>query len=415
MTAKPEGLDAQKGLCAPSYRPLKGKTILFGISGGIAAYKAGDFARGFIRLGAKVRPVMTANAAKFVSPLTISALTGEKVHLDMFDMATAETIPHISLARSADVFIVLPAAADMLAKAACGLADDLLSILLLSFRGAVVFFPSMNPAMYENRMTMRNMEILRAAGHVIAQPDAGMTACGEEGRGRLPEWPAVREIVLRAVTAQSLKGRTVIVTAGPTREPLDPVRFISNRSSGLMGFHMARIAYRRGADVVLIHGPVSAPPPPGVKTMSVETAKQMLDAVEGLSADADIIVMAAAVSDYAPLVKTEQKIKKCDEKISIDMTRTTDILARLVDRKKASQIIVGFCAETQNLEQEAVKKMANKRPDLLIANDVSRPDSGFDVNTNKVLILSRDLSAESLPLLDKEAVSEEIWDRIERL
>jgi phosphopantothenoylcysteine decarboxylase/phosphopantothenate--cysteine ligase len=401
--------------CAPLYRPLEGRNILLGITGGIAAYKAGDYARRLIGLGARVLPVMTENAARFISPLTISALTGEKVYTGLFDLDRAGAIQHISLAREADAFMVLPATADIIARASAGLADDLLSTLILSFRGPVMFFPSMNPAMYENPATRRNLASLCAAGHVIIEPEMGKTACGEEGRGRLPGWPVVKQAVLKALTPQSLAGKTVLVTAGPTREPIDPVRYISNRSSGRMGFDMAKVAYRRGARVILVHGPVSIPAPSGVEVHPIETAQEMSDAVIGLSKDAHIIIMAAAVSDYTPVEKAFQKIKKGADRLNLDLKKTNDILTELVKNRRKGQVVIGFCAETQNLEEEAIKKMVNKRPDLLVANDVSRQDSGFEVRTNKVLMISGNLAVESLPLLDKEAVAEEIWDRIEML
>lgn len=401
--------------CTPTYRPLEGKDILLGITGGIAAYKAGDYARRLIGLGARVLPVMTENALRFVSALTISALTGERVYTALFDHDQAGSIQHISLAREADAFMVLPATADIIAKACAGLADDLLSALILSFRGPVMFFPSMNPTMYGNPVTRRNLQSLCAAGHIVIEPEMGKTACGEEGRGRLPDWPVVKQAVLKALTPQTLAGKTVLITAGPTREPIDPVRYISNRSSGRMGFDLAEVAYRRGARVVLVHGPVSIPAPPRVEVHPVETAQEMSDAVFDLSKDAHIIIMAAAVADYAPVEKADQKIKKDADRLNLNLIKTTDILTELVKNKRNGQVVIGFCAETRNLEEEAVKKMVNKRPDLLVANDVSRQDSGFDVSTNKVLIVSRDLMVEGLPLLDKEAVAEEIFNRIELL
>lgn len=404
-----------ENICPPLYRPLEGKSILLGVTGGIAAYKAGDYARRLIGLGARVLPVMTENATRFISALTISALTGEKVHVGLFDPDQAGSMQHISLAREADAFMVLPATADIIARASAGIADDLLSTLILSFRGPVIFFPSMNPAMYENPATRRNLASLCAAGHVVIEPETGKTACGEEGRGRLPDWPVVKQAVLKALTPQSLAGKTVLITAGPTREPIDPVRYISNRSSGRMGFDMAKVAYRRGARVMLVHGPVSIPAPPGVEVHPVETAQEMSDAVNVLSEHAHIIIMTAAVSDYTPVEKALQKIKKGADRLNLDLKKTNDILTELVKNRRKDQAVIGFCAETQNLEKEAIKKMVNKRPDLLVANDVSRQDAGFEVRTNKVLIVSRDLKVEDLPILDKEAVAEKIFDRIELL
>ena len=395
-----------------SYAPLKGKTVLLGISGGIAVYKAADYSRKIRRLGARVIPVMSMHATKFVSPITFAALTGEKVYSDLFSLEGAETIPHIGLARSADLLVFLPATANILSKAANGLADDLLSTLFLAFRGPVLFFPSMNSNMYEHPATQANIGRLKSFGYEVVGPDTGEMACGEQGRGRLAEWPVVREAILKAIDTKVLNGVRVLVSAGPTREYLDPVRYISNRSSGLMGYAMARIALRRGARVTIVSGPVSIQAPPGAEIYSVETAAEMRDAVLRLSADFQVIVMTAAVADYSPAVKADQKIKKGAPMLHLDLIQTKDILSQLVSRRISGQIIVGFCAETHGLEAQALRKMREKGPDLLIANDVSQPDAGFDVPTNRVLIVSQDGDIEALPLLHKEEAAERIWDRI---
>ncbi len=400
---------------APPYTPLEGKTVLLGITGGIAAYKAADYSKKIRALGARVIPVMTKHATEFVSPITFAALTGEKVYTDLFCVEGAETIPHIELARSADLFLVLPATANIIGKAANGLADDFLSTLLLAFSGPVLFSPSMNPAMYAHPATQANMERLKALGYRVIEPEIGETACGDRGRGRLPEWSVVREAILKATTPQTLRGMNVLVSAGPTREYLDPVRYISNRSSGVMGYAMARVAFRRGARVTLVSGPVSIPHPPGIELCPVETAGEMEDIISKLSQDAHVIIMTAAVADYTPAVRADQKIKKDTPELRLDLVRTNDILSQLVKSRKGRQIIVGFCAETQDLKAQAIKKIKLKGADLLIANDVSQPDAGFDVPNNRVLIVSADGDVEALPLLHKEEVGERVWDRIQDL
>ena len=400
---------------AVSYKPLEGKTVLLGITGGIAAYKAADYSRKIRALGARVIPVMTDHATEFLSPITFAALTGEKVYTDLFCIEGAENIPHIELAKSADLFLVLPATANIIGKAANGLADDFFSTLLLAFSGPVLFSPSMNPAMYAHPATQKNTERLKTLGYRVIEPGKGETACGDPGQGRLAEWPVVKEAILKATTLQTLKGMNVLVSAGPTREYLDPVRYISNRSSGLMGYAVARVAVRRGAKVTLVSGPVSLPPPPEIKLYPVETAHEMGNTISRLSQEADVIIMTAAVADYAPAAKADQKIKKDTPELRVDLVKTTDILPQLVKDRRDGQIIVGFCAETENLKAQAIKKTRLKGADLLIANDVSQPDAGFDASNNRVLIVSSDGDVEPLPLLHKEEVAEKIWDRIQDL
>ncbi len=395
--------------------PLAGKTVLLGVSGGIAAYKAADYCRRLKKLGARVVVAMTEHAVEFVSPLTFSALSGEKVYTDLFSLEDAQTIPHIRLAKDADIFVIIPATANIIAKAACGIGDDLLSTLILAYPGPIIFAPSMNSVMYESVATQENMERLSERGHFMVEPGFGQMACGDVGRGRLAEWPEIEEAIFRSITSQTLKGRKVLVTAGPTREPLDPVRFISNRSSGKMGFSVAAAASRRGADVTLVSGPVSLPPPPGVCLKRVESAEDMAREVLGSADEFDVIVMTAAVADYAPVSVSPQKIKKGADEISIELKKTTDILSVLGKKKKKGQLVVGFCAETKDLVQNAKKKLSSKQADLIVANDVSASDSGFDVSTNRVTLIYRDGSVEELPLLPKTAVAGKLWDRIETM
>ncbi len=399
----------------PSYFPLEGRTIILGVSGGIAAYKAAGYARELGRLGARIIPVMTRNAENFITPLTFAALTGEKVHTRTFDMEDAHEIPHISLAREADLMLFMPATANIIAKAAAGIADDLLSTLYLAYSGPAVFCPAMNPVMYQHFATRNNLDILRKRGHMVADAEQGDTACGERGPGRLASWEHIRETVIRSLTLQNLQGMKVLVTAGPTRERVDPVRFVSNRSSGRMGYAVAAEAWRRGACVTLVTGPCSISPPKGVRTILVESAADMARAVQSEAETADIVIMAAAVADYTPESVQETKIKKSSEQLVLVLKRTHDILAGLLQNRRQGQVIVGFCAETGNLKERALEKIRKKPVDLLVANDVSEPGSGFDVETNRVLLLDRDHNVQRLPLLAKEEVAVRIVDRVSAL
>lgn len=396
---------------APSYLPLSGRSILFGITGGIAAYRAADYARNLKKLGARVIPVMTHAAEKFITRQTLAALTGEKVWTDMFDQGAVHEIPHISLSRQADLFTIVPATADIIAKAACGMGDDLLTTLLLSFRGPVLFCPAMNPAMFSNPLVQENIEKLRKIGFMFTAPGHGGTACGEQGQGRLADWDLVREKILRALTEQDLKGKRVLISAGPTREALDPVRYISNRSSGRMGFAMAQEAFRRGADVSVVTGPVSIPYPAGVEIIRVTGADHMASAVKRLGPENDIVVMAAAVADYRPDTAADRKIKKSKETVTLKLKKTEDILSSLSEIMPADSLTVGFCAETEDLLINARDKLIRKKLDMIVANDVSRTDSGFDVPDNLVVIMDVNGKVEELPLLTKEEAAARIWDK----
>ncbi len=395
-----------------AYRPLADKEILLGISGGIAAYKAADYLRKMKALGAKVQVVMTESATRFVSPLTFEALSGRPVYHHMFPSGDTNSMLHIDLARKADLFAVLPATANVLAKASNGVADNLLLATILCHSRPVLFFPSMNPAMYANPATVDNIKSLREYGHKVIEPETGKTACGECGKGRLPDWPLVKEAILGHLSPKDLKGLKVLVASGPTREPIDPVRFVSNRSSGKMGAAMALVASRRGGDVTLVTGPVSLNIPPVVEIVNVETARQMADVVKKRAEAADIIIMAAAVSDYAPNQTATRKLKKSRDKIELKLVPTEDILSSLLLMRRPGQIIVGFCAETGNLLENSLEKIRRKPVDILVANDVSLPGVGFDVETNKVMIINKDEERVELPLLHKEEVAERIWDYI---
>ncbi len=396
----------------PLYRPLADREILLGVSGGIAAYKAADYLRKARALGAAVQVVMTRGATRFVSPMTFEALSGRPVYCDIFDSGLEGAMPHIELSRKADLFMVLPATANVLAKAAAGMADDLLLASLLCHTRPVLFFPSMNPSMFTNPVTSANILKLRELGHEVVEPEAGETACGESGKGRLPDWPLVREAVLGHLSLKNLKGLKILVASGPTREPIDPVRFVSNRSSGKMGRALALVAARRGGEVTLVTGPVSMDIPPTIDVIDVETAKEMAGTVKELAGSADIIVMAAAVSDYMPEQALSQKLKKTSGKIALQLVPTEDILASLLKERRPGQIIIGFCAETENLYENSLKKLKKKPVDLLVANNVAMPGAGFDVETNKVMLINKDQERVDLPMLHKEEVAERIWDYV---
>ncbi len=398
----------------PAYLPLEDRVILLGVSGGIAAFKAAAYARRLVKSGARVMTVMTENARNFVTPLTFAALTCEEVHTDTFDMSNARSIPHISLARKADLMLMLPATANIIAKTANGIADDLLSTLYLAFSGPAVFCPAMNPVMYSHAATRENMDILLSRGNLVVEAGFGDTACGERGQGRLAGWNMVREAVIKALTPQSLEGLNVLVTAGPTRESIDPVRFVSNRSSGRMGYAVAEEAGRRGGDVTLVTGPCAVPAPCDVTVIDVTSAAEMASVVEEQAAGADVIIMAAAVADYTPVEAGSTKIKKTADELTLCMKRTHDILAGLLENRRPGQIITGFCAETGNLENRAMEKLKLKPVDLLVANDVSEPGAGFDVETNRVMLIDRDHNVEKLPLLSKQEVAARIMDRVEK-
>jgi phosphopantothenoylcysteine decarboxylase/phosphopantothenate--cysteine ligase len=309
--------------------------------------------------------------------------------------------------------LLLPATANIIAKAANGLADDLLSTLYLAFSGPAVFCPAMNPLMYSHAATMDNMVALTSRGHTVVDAGFGDTACGEKGQGRLADWEEVREAVIKALTKQSLKGLKVLVTAGPTREAIDPVRYVSNRSSGKMGYAVAQEAMRRGGDVTLVTGPCALPVPRGVKVVNVVSAAHMANAVEKQASQSDVVIMAAAVADYTPAEKSEIKIKKSQDTLVLKMKRTEDILAGLLEKRRPGQIITGFCAETGDLEARAMEKLEKKPVDLLVANDVTEKGAGFDVDTNRVMLVDRDHNVEKLPLLSKEEVAARIMDRVE--
>ena len=393
---------------------LKGKKIVLGVTGGIAAYKAAEHVRELVRAGAKVHVVMTQSAQAFVTPLTFQTLSGNPVITELFSLIQESEIGHISLADRADVLVIAPATANIIGKIASGIADDMLTTIVMATKAPVLLAPAMNVHMWENAICQENIEKLRSRGYHFVDPESGELACGYEGKGRLAEVSAIVDEICSILSPKDLTGETILITAGPTEEPIDPVRFITNRSSGKMGFALARAARRRGAKVILISGPAATPAPQQVKCIGVRSAAQMQEAVLTNLETASILLMAAAVSDYRPQQTASGKIKKSEAKIVLELERNPDILAE-AGKRKGQRILVGFAAETENLLQNARGKLKEKNLDLIVANDVTLPGAGFKVNTNIVKILDRSGKVEELPLMTKEELADRILDRIARL
>lgn len=396
---------------------INGKSILLGISGGIAAYKAAELVRLLVKADAMVQVVMTANAQRFITPLTLQALSGQPVCTDLFDLELESQIGHIQAARAAELVILAPATANLIAKMAAGIADDYLTTILLAATAPVLVCPAMNVKMYEHPATQRNMNILRDLGYHILEPGVGELACKEEGAGRLADLSEIIESAARLFTPPSLQGERILVSAGPTWEPLDPVRFVSNPSTGKMGYALALVAARRGAEVHLVSGPVALNPPPGVHLQRVTTAQEMREKILALAPLMDAIVMAAAVSDYRPEQVVPQKLKKVEARLKVNFVKNPDILAELGQSKPLppGQILVGFAAETEHLIENAREKLTKKNLDFIVANSLTQQGSGFASDTNEVKILYREGDIEELPCLPKQRVAELILDRIEAL
>ena len=388
---------------------LDGRTVVLGLSGGIACYKACEVVRLLVGAGARVRVVMTAGAQQFVTPLTLQTLSGEPVSTDTFDLTQESEIGHIRLAEVADVVVIAPATANVLAKLAHGLADDLLTTVLLATRAPLVLAPAMNVHMWEHPAVQENVARLVARGARVVGPASGALACGYEGTGRLAPAEDIVEEVACMLTPQDLAGEHVLVSAGPTQEPIDPVRYLSNRSSGKMGYALARVARRRGATVTLVSGPTELVPPAGVTAVRVETAHEMGRAVDQAFVRATIVVMTAAVADYRPHAPRPRKLKKSAETLALDLERNPDILAGLA-RRKGRRILVGFAAETHDLVAEARRKLRTKRLDLIVANDVTTPGAGFGSDQNAVHLLDPSGLDEVVQLTAKEEVATRILD-----
>ena len=389
---------------------LKGKNIVLGVTGGIAAYKAAEIVRLLVKEGATVRVIMTTSAQEFITPLTLQTLSGNPVSTDTFNLTQESEIGHIRLADTADLLLIAPATANVIAKLAHGLADDLLTTVLLATTAPIVIAPAMNVHMYAHPLVQENLRKL-ILGYRVVEPSAGFLACGYEGKGRLADPEDIVEEVHATLTKKDLSGERVIVTAGPNCEPIDPVRFISNRSTGKMGFAMARIAWRRGAEVTLISGPTELTPPRGVRFCPVRTAREMQQAVLEHYAEATLVVAAAAVADYRPAHVAPQKLKKGEGKVVIELARNPDILADL-GRQKGNRLLIGFATETENVVQNAELKLRSKNLDLIVANDVTQAGAGFAGDTNIVTLIDRNGNHESLPLMSKDEVAHAVYDRV---
>ncbi|MCM3713142.1 bifunctional phosphopantothenoylcysteine decarboxylase/phosphopantothenate--cysteine ligase CoaBC [Alkalihalobacillus oceani] len=393
---------------------LKGKKVLLAVSGGIAAFKAAALTSKLVQAGAEVKVMMTKSAQEFVTPLTFQALSRQPVYLDTFQEPDPTKIAHIEIADWADVVVIAPATANMIAKLAQGLADDLVTTTLLATKAPVYLAPAMNVNMYEHPAVSRNLETLQKDGYRLIEGEAGYLACGWTGRGRMAEpdvFLAVLDKHFAMLEQPRLKGKKVVVTAGPTQEKIDPVRYFTNHSSGKMGYAIAEQAQREGADVILISGPTALPCPKGVKRVAVETAQEMYEAVTGQFADADIVIKAAAVADYRPKEVFTEKRKKQPGEWAIEMERTIDILKTLGEQKQ-SQLLVGFAAESEKVEEYAAKKLEAKNLDLIVANDISASGAGFKGDTNIITILTRDGKTKQYPLLSKQEAARRIFDEL---
>ncbi|MBI5845474.1 MAG: bifunctional phosphopantothenoylcysteine decarboxylase/phosphopantothenate--cysteine ligase CoaBC [Deltaproteobacteria bacterium] len=389
---------------------LAGKTVVLGVCGGIAAYKSVELLRLLQKQDARVRVVMTESATKFVGPLTFEALSGERVYKDMWEKGD-DAIRHISWANEADLVVVAPATANACAKIAHGIADDPLSTLVLAVTAPVLLCPSMNVHMYENRATQDNLAALAKRGYGVIAPGSGFLACGDTGAGRLPEPADIVDRIEMLLTKKDLSGRTVLVSAGPTREFIDPVRFVSNPSSGRMGFAVARAAEHRGAEVILVTGPVHITPPQNVTVIRVTSALEMADAVFAHAPKADIVVKTAAVSDYRPEEAANQKIKGSRNCMTLSLCPNPDILAALGENKRPGTVLVGFAAETEKLARHATEKLKKKNLDIIAANLIGAAGSGFSTETNRATLFFRDGTSHSLGLMSKASLAHHILDK----
>ncbi len=390
---------------------LNGKHIVLGVTGSIAAYKIASLASMLVKRKASVTVIMTQNATNFINPITFETLTGNKCLIDTFDRNFQYSVEHVSLAKQADVFLVAPASANVIAKAAHGLADDMLTTTLLACQCPKIFAPAMNTRMYQNPVVQDNMEILRRYGMEVISPAVGYLACGDTGEGKMPEPELLLEFIIKALQPKDMTGLKVLVTAGPTMEKIDPVRYISNHSSGKMGYAVARAAMMRGAQVTLVTGKTSLTPPVGVRTVQITSAADMAEAVKACSKEQDIIIKAAAVADYRPKNTADEKLKKKDADLSIELERTEDILGFLGAHKPEGQFLCGFSMETQNMIENSRQKLEKKNLDLIVANNVKEQGAGFGTDTNIVTLLS-EKDTLTLPLLSKEEVADRLLDYI---
>lgn len=391
---------------------LAGKTIVLGVTGGIAAYKSCEVVSRLRKAGVRVHVIMTHNACQFVAPLTFETLSNNPCVIDTFDRPERWEVEHVALAKQADLFVIAPATANIMAKMAHGIADDMLSTTVLATRAPVLLAPAMNTGMWDNVATRENARILKDRGVRFIGPEGGLLACGDVGAGRMSEPAQIVDRCVELLTkAQDLQGLQVLVTAGPTREAVDPVRFITNRSSGKMGYAIAEAALQRGARVTLVTGPVNIAAPAGAQVVPVQQTEDLLEAMLSLCPDQDIVIQAAAPADYKPAQAAAQKLKKTgDGHLTLELVPTPDVAKAVGNQKKTGQILIGFAAETEKLTDHAMEKLNAKNLDMIVANDVTKPGAGFDVDTNIAEIITRN-GREELPMMTKRALADEILTR----
>ena len=391
---------------------IKGKTVLLGVTGSIAAYKIAYLASALVKQGAKVHVLMTKNAVNFINPITFETLTGNKCLVDTFDRNFEFSVEHVALAKAADVCLIAPASADVIGKIAHGIADDMLTTTVMACTCKKIISPAMNTRMYENPILQDNLGILERYGMEVIRPAKGYLACGDTGAGKMPEPEVLLEYILReAAWEKDLAGKRILVTAGPTQEAIDPVRYITNHSSGKMGYAIARAAAFRGAEVTLVTGPVHLAPPLFVNTVPVVSAQDMFEAVTERSAAQDIIIKAAAVADYTPVERADQKVKKKEGDLSIPLKRTQDILAWLGEHRREGQFLCGFSMETEHLLENSRAKLAKKHVDMIAANSLRAEGAGFGTDTNRITLITADGDRE-LPLMSKEEAAHQILTEI---
>lgn len=391
---------------------LQGKTVVLGVTGGIAAYKMPNLASALVKLGCNVQVLMTQNATQFITAVTFETLTGNKALVDTFDRNFSFQVEHIAVADQADLVMIAPATANVIAKLAHGLADDMLTTTVLACNCPKIVVPAMNTKMYENPVTQDNLNILRHYGWEVVEPASGYLACGAVGKGKMPEPEVLLQVILHDLAHEKdMVGKKVLVTAGPTQEALDPVRYLTNHSSGKMGYAIAQAAARRGAQVTLVSGPVALKRLPYVETVDVVSAQEMFEAVAVRAAEQDILIKAAAVADYRPMMVAEDKMKKSDDALSIPLERTQDILGWLGQHRRPGQFLCGFSMETQNMVENSRKKLEKKQVDMIAANNLKVEGAGFGVDTNLLTLITKD-GLDELPLVSKEAAADLLLDRI---
>ena len=391
---------------------LQGKTVVLGVTGGIAAYKMPNLASALVKLGCNVQVLMTQNATQFITAVTFETLTGNKALVDTFDRNFSFQVEHIAVADQADLVMIAPATANVIAKLAHGLADDMLTTTVLACNCPKIVVPAMNTKMYENPVTQDNLNTLRRYGWEVVEPASGYLACGAVGKGKLPEPEVLLQVILHDLAHEKdMVGKKVLVTAGPTQEALDPVRYLTNHSSGKMGYAIAQAAARRGAQVTLVSGPVALKRLPYVEMVDVVSAQEMFEAVAVRAAEQDILIKAAAVADYRPMMVAEDKMKKSDDALSIPLERTQDILGWLGQHRRPGQFLCGFSMETQNMVENSRKKLEKKQVDMIAANNLKVEGAGFGVDTNLLTLITKD-GLDELPLVTKEAAADLLLDRI---